>query len=164
MFVKPDSNAQHPYPLATILKAADRGLSKIASVMNSASSTVFRHPQSTYAADRTTSSVPDSAYLNGSHSYWSPSPYPAEERVPIPVTGGLYSNGPQGYPSHDGFDPDEDEYEDYPPQVGRDCPGVSATLRLGCSEVERYEQDKTWVTLGMAIRFHGDVLFCCRRC
>ena len=96
-------------------KAADRGLSKIASVVNSASSTVFRHPQSAYAVDRTTSSVPDSAYLNGSHSYWRPSPYPAEERVPIPMTGGLYSNGPQGYPSHDGFDPDEDEYEDYPP-------------------------------------------------
>ena len=39
---------------------------------------------------------------------------------------------------------------------------VQAYLLLslwGCGAVERYEQDKTWMTLGMAIRSGGDVLF-----
>jgi hypothetical protein len=40
---------------------------------------------------------------------------------------------------------------------------VQAYLLLslwGCGAVERYEQDKTWMTLGMAIRSGGGVLFC----
>jgi cell division control protein 24 len=31
------------------------------------------------------------------------------------LTASLYGNGPQGYPAYEGFDPDDDDFEDYPP-------------------------------------------------
>lgn len=52
-----------------------------------------------------------------SRSSRSNHPYGADEQVASPNTGSYYGNGPQGYPPHNGFEfePDEDDYEDYPP-------------------------------------------------
>jgi cell division control protein 24 len=43
-------------------------------------------------------------------------PYSSDEQVANPNSG-MYGSGPQGYPPHDGFEfePDEDDFEDYPP-------------------------------------------------
>jgi cell division control protein 24 len=64
---------------------------------------------STY--DRTWSTATESVYLNGqSNGQRRPSPSNG-----IPATpNGAINGGPAGYPMHDGFDPDDDEFEDYP--------------------------------------------------
>ncbi|KAF5385945.1 hypothetical protein D9615_002660 [Tricholomella constricta] len=68
-------------------------------------SSPYSAPQSVYSMASTTTSS------RGSHT-----PYGSDEQVGN-TNSAVYGHGPQGYPPHDGFEfePDEDEYEDYPP-------------------------------------------------
>lgn len=64
---------------------------------------------------------PQSVYSNGmplNSRNMRSTPYDSDEQVSTSsMVGSSYGSGPQGYPPHDGFEfePDEDDFEDYPP-------------------------------------------------
>ncbi|KAI0745498.1 hypothetical protein C8Q76DRAFT_32553 [Earliella scabrosa] len=105
-------------------RTSDRNVSRLAQVANGTSSPQIRSAHSSFAQERSSMfsngsgySVPQTASINGRMRH----PYANEDHT-VPSTsvpqhyGAGFPQGPQGYPSHDGFDMDqEDEYEDYPP-------------------------------------------------
>ncbi|KAF9462334.1 hypothetical protein BDZ94DRAFT_737129 [Collybia nuda] len=72
-------------------------------------STKVTNSQSPYSA-------PHSMYSTVPSSRGPRTPYGSDEYV-AHMNPGTYGSGPQGYPPHDGFEfePDEDDFEDYPP-------------------------------------------------
>ncbi|KAG6840690.1 hypothetical protein C0991_005049 [Blastosporella zonata] len=79
--------------------AHTRGVSKVSQ------SSPYSHPQSMYSSMSSTTS-----------SSRARTPYGSDEHVANPNPSSVYGSGPQGYP-HDGFEfePDDDDYEEYPP-------------------------------------------------
>ncbi|TFY76008.1 hypothetical protein EWM64_g8002 [Hericium alpestre] len=121
-------------------RASDRSTSRLAQHMNSTSPALpNRVPPSAYQHERNYSAsqsngipaMPTHPYSTGGRSYRQASPYGSDEHVPTNGTGS-FSNGPHGYPPHDGFDEADDDFEDYPPSAmqtsGR---GTPADLRRG---------------------------------
>jgi cell division control protein 24 len=103
-------------------RASERGASRLALHMQNSTHSPLsaRQTSTTHYHDKTLSATSD-VYLvgnapNGRHNHRI-SPYSSDEQVAILSQNGLHGSGPQGYPPHDGFDfePDDDEFEDYPP-------------------------------------------------
>lgn len=93
-------------------------LSRLASTTNSTNPrqpSAWSHEKtnSTSSSSNTQSLYVDTLPSNPSNGRRRLSPYPNDEQENRPT----YGLGPQGYPPHEGFDvePDEDEFEDYPP-------------------------------------------------
>ncbi|KAI0829690.1 hypothetical protein BC628DRAFT_1314583 [Trametes gibbosa] len=120
-------------------RTSDRNMSRLAQIANSTSpSPPVRSPHTSYAQERSSmfsqstgysSGVPYSATINGSRSMRHP--YANEDHSVSSSTNGYSSNGyipgAQGYPSNEGFDIEDDDYEDYPltgggPPSGRGTP------------------------------------------
>ncbi|KAJ7096355.1 hypothetical protein C8R44DRAFT_843754 [Mycena epipterygia] len=84
-------------------RASERSMSKIANSTNPRQTSTYTSSQSGYmvGANYGTRSRGDSVYNQAGNT-----------------SNGMYG-GPQGYPPHDGFgfDPDEDDFEDYPPST-----------------------------------------------
>ncbi|KAI0330146.1 hypothetical protein GY45DRAFT_1370984 [Cubamyces sp. BRFM 1775] len=111
-------------------RTSDRNVSRLAQVANSTNPAAqTRSPHTSFSTERSSmasqstgysSGVPYSATVNGARSMRHP--YANEEHA-VPSSsanshpyGNGYAHGPQGYPSHEGFEMDpEDDYEDYPP-------------------------------------------------
>ncbi|KAF8893399.1 hypothetical protein BD779DRAFT_1506014 [Infundibulicybe gibba] len=92
-------------------RASERGLSRIAA--NSTNPA----PQARQPSASQPYSALQSVYSHQSKNSRQITPYSSEEQVSMASVGSIYGGGPQGYPPHDGFEfePDEDDFEDYPP-------------------------------------------------
>ncbi|KAL6310478.1 hypothetical protein BKA93DRAFT_721340 [Sparassis latifolia] len=125
--------------------------------MTSASAPVIRQPSTTHSQERTYSvfsqstayssapavhSAMSSPYLSGLQSNRSSRhPYAIDEYVQasIPPDQLGYSDGPQGYPPHDGFDVDpDDDFEDYPPSSAFPPSGRGTPIGTRRSEYNGY--------------------------
>ena len=102
------------------LERAGSGMSRVLSASSSSHHQPVRTPNGSHYSHSTPASVysqlpavsPNTAVRsrpNTNNNYEEPSS----------STSSVYGSGPQGYPSHDGFDmePDEDDLEDYPPST-----------------------------------------------
>ena len=88
-------------------RAADRGFPR-------ASSQNSTNPGPPRQYERGWPPTTDSIYPNGQSNGRRTSPSSSDEQVVSSMVNGSYNGGPMGYPEHDGFDPDDDELEDYP--------------------------------------------------
>ncbi|KAG5641273.1 hypothetical protein DXG03_005585 [Asterophora parasitica] len=96
-------------------RASERNMGGISRIANSTNPT----PQARSISKMSPYSAPQSMYSTTSTATSSRgvrTPYGSDEQVGN-TNSAVYGSGPQGYPPHDGFEfePDEDEYEDYPP-------------------------------------------------
>ncbi|KAI0930336.1 hypothetical protein AcW1_010367 [Taiwanofungus camphoratus] len=113
-------------------RTSSRDVQRVAHISHNTLPSQQRQPPSSYNQERTFSVFSQSTAYSASSPYHSGGfqngrtsrhPYAAEEQqMLVSSSNGNgqysngYSNGPQGYPPHDGFDVDPDEeYEDYPP-------------------------------------------------
>ncbi len=107
-------------------RTSDRNVSRLNQVANGTQSPQIRSAHSSFAQERSSMfsngsgyNVPQTASINGRmrHPYASANEDHTAPSTSVPhhYSSG-YPQGPQGYPSHDGFDIDQDDdYEDYPP-------------------------------------------------
>jgi cell division control protein 24 len=102
-------------------RASDRGFSKIMSHISNSTSPAPGRSMVSSNHDRSTSMSSHSIYpgplplpdaVNGRMRQVSP--YGNEEQFET-TPNGSYPHGPKGYPPPDGFEFDDDEFEDYPP-------------------------------------------------
>ncbi|KAL0956698.1 hypothetical protein HGRIS_002821 [Hohenbuehelia grisea] len=110
---------------AAVRRQSERGMSRIASAVGSHPS--MRQPSASFShhvPDMSQSSYYSALPSNPAASRLRrPSPYGSEELIPEGYSrppshqANGYPSGPHGYPPHEGFEfePDEDDYEDYPP-------------------------------------------------
>jgi cell division control protein 24 len=97
-----------------VRRASERGISRIASLNTNPAS--LRQPSSVYEKAWSATTATESVYHNGQTNghHRRPSPTSGDEHIIPPTPNGPYVGGPAGYPAHDGFDPDDDDFEDYP--------------------------------------------------
>ncbi|KAF8070021.1 hypothetical protein FPV67DRAFT_1651591 [Lyophyllum atratum] len=121
-------------------RASERNGSGMSRIANGTNPTPTPQPRLISKISQSPYSAPQSMYSATSSSATSSSrgqrtPYGSDEQV-ANTNSVVYGHGPQGYPPADGFefDPDEDDYEDYPPSSsyatsGRGTPIGSAYRR-----------------------------------
>ncbi|GLB45093.1 putative rho guanine nucleotide exchange factor scd1 [Lyophyllum shimeji] len=108
------------------------GISRIANSTNPAlqqrsvprpTQSPYTAPQSVYSTTTTSSTASSATSSRGPRT-----PYSSDEHV-ANTNSVVYGHGPQGYPPADGFefDPDEDDYEDYPPSSSYNTPSGRGT-------------------------------------
>jgi cell division control protein 24 len=98
------------------------GMSRIASSTGFAPRPMPRVSQSSYGTHHSMYSSQSST--SAASSRGPRTPYSSDEQVGN-INAAVYGSGPQGYPSHNGFEfeADEDDFEDYPPSAMISTPG-----------------------------------------